>query len=143
MKSKSKVTKGNTIKKGAMIKALQKTLGIVSEACEKVKISRKTHYEWLKKDSEYKEKVDDIDEASIDFVEGKLFQKINGIRIGKYIKGKLQIYEVPPSDTAIIFFLKTKAKKRGYIEKVEQIVEHKGEGFSLVINEKKDKEVRK
>jgi hypothetical protein len=87
-------------KKKMMIDALKKTLGNVSAAASQVGISRNTHYDYLKSDNNYRKEVDSISEMAIDFVEGKLFESIqNG------------------SDTAIIFYLKTKAKARGYIEK--------------------------
>lgn len=35
-------------KKGLMLEALEKSLGIVSTACKMVDISRQTHYAWLK-----------------------------------------------------------------------------------------------
>lgn len=105
-----------------MLAALEKSLGIVKTACNSVGISRNTHYEWLKNDPEYKSEVEAIGEGSIDFVESKLFEKINGVQIGKYDEdGVLHVYEHPPSDTAIIFFLKTRAKARGYVEKQEII----------------------
>lgn len=108
------------IKKRAMIEALEKSLGIVSTACSQVGISRQTHYEWLKEDEKYKESVEDISEMAIDFVESKLHEKINGVTVQTFnSKGEPQIYDQAPSDTAIIFFLKTKAKKRGYIERQE------------------------
>lgn len=107
------------ITKKAMIEALEKSLGIVSTACNSVGISRQTHYRWLAEDPEYKRQVDDISEAAIDFAESKLHEKISGVTIGKMNDGELQVYEQPPSDTAIIFYLKTKGKKRGYIEKQE------------------------
>lgn len=113
------VTNSDIIKK-QMIEALKKSLGIVSTACENCDISRQTHYRWLSEDEDYKSQVEDITESSIDFVESKLFEKIDGITVQTInAKGLPVIYEQAPSDTAIIFFLKTKAKKRGYIEKQE------------------------
>jgi hypothetical protein len=90
-----------TLKK-AMIEALKKSLGIVTTACKEVGIERQTHYNWLKDDPEYKAQVESLDDMVLDFAESKLHQSINN-----------------GSDTATIFFLKTKGKKRGYIEKQE------------------------
>lgn len=117
------------ITKKAMIEALKKSLGIVSTACQSVEISRQTHYRWLAEDADYKSQVEDISEDAIDFVESKLHEKIDGITIQTYnSKGDPVIYEQAPSDTAIIFYLKTKAKKRGYIERqeIDQKTEHSG-----------------
>ncbi len=65
-------------------------------------IDRKTYYNWIKTDILFKSQIDDILEDKIDFVESKLIEKIkeNDLR-------------------AIIFYLKTKAKHRGYSEKYE------------------------
>jgi hypothetical protein len=94
------------IHKKAMLKALEKSLGVVTTACKFVDISRETHYRWLREDAEYKEAVECISDIAIDFAESKLHDNIeNG------------------SDTAIIFYLKTKGKKRGYIERQEIAVE--------------------
>jgi hypothetical protein len=90
------------IKKKAMLEALQQTLGVVTPACEIVGISRITHYEWMKTDENYKKSVDDIANIAIDFAESKLYSQIkNG------------------DTTATIFYLKTKGKTRGYIERTE------------------------
>ena len=90
------------LKKREMIKALIKSLGVVTLACEKVGIERSTHYDWLKADEKYKQAVEDIAEVELDFAESMLHKQIQD------------------KDTAAtIFFLKTKGKKRGYIERQE------------------------
>ena len=89
-------------KKRAMIKALNDTLGVVTTACEAVGLARSTHYKWLKEDPDYKEAVEDTSEIALDFVESQLFDQIrNG--------GAAQT----------IFYLKTKGKKRGYVEQLD------------------------
>lgn len=104
-----------------MIEALEKSLGVISHACRIAGIDRSTHYDWLLKDPDYKKAYEEIDEMAIDFVESKLFEKIKGVEISKGTdkEGEPLIYSVPPSDTAMIFFLKTRAKKRGYVERTE------------------------
>jgi len=98
-----KTTK-TTPKKELMIETLQKCLGIVTTACLKVGLNRSTHYGWLKEDPDYKARVDEVDDLVIDFAESQLHKSIqNG------------------SDTATIFFLKTKGKRRGYVERSETI----------------------
>lgn len=106
--------------KKALVVALQTYHGIISDACRKVGISRQTYYDWLKNDPEFKAAAEETQEEAIDFVESKLFEKVSGVKVGKHdSEGELVVYEQPPSDTAIIFYLKTKAKKRGYIERQE------------------------
>jgi hypothetical protein len=90
------------IKKGQMLEALEKSLGIVTTATKAAGISRETHYRWMKEDPEYKEKVDSIGDIALDFAESQLHKQI---REG--------------NSTATIFFLKTKGKNRGYIERQE------------------------
>lgn len=90
------------IKKKAMLEALESSLGIVSKACKDVGICRKTHYDWLKDDPEYAKEVALIDDMAIDFAESSLHEQIKD--------------KVP---TSTIFYLKTKGKKRGYVEKQE------------------------
>lgn len=106
--------------KKAILEALEAKYGIVTEACRSIGLNRSTYYEWLKNDPEFKQAVEEITDTAIDYVEGKLFEKIGGVEVQTYNqKGEPVIYTQPPSDTAIIFYLKTKAKKRGYIEKSE------------------------
>ena len=106
------ITKPNTIKELdlrqlAMIEALEKCLGIVTTACKQVEIARTTHYEWLKTNRLYRKAVKDIENVALDFAESHLHKQI--------AKGN-------PLST--MFYLKCKAKKRGYIE--QNIVEIRG-----------------
>jgi hypothetical protein len=95
------------IQKKAMIEALEKSLGIVTTACKMVGIARSTHYLWISTDEAYKEAVDGVADLTLDFVESQLHKQIQ--------KGEV---------TSTIFYLKTKGKKRGFIEKQE--IEHSG-----------------
>jgi len=101
--------------KSQILEALEEYNGIVSSACASIGLARSTYYLWLKEDAEFAKQVDDITDVAIDFVESKLFEKIKGVQV----MGKEDVYDLPPSDTAIIFYLKTKGKKRGYVEKSE------------------------
>ena len=89
-------------KKTQLIENLKLCKGIVANACEVVGVSRGTFYKWYKEDEEFKAQVDDINEATLDFVESKLLENIK--------KGEV---------TSIIFYLKTKGRNRGYQEKAE------------------------
>lgn len=85
-----------------MIEALIEARGIVTSACNATQIPRATYYWWVNHDADFKAAVNDVQEIAIDFVEGKLYDKISG------------------GDTiATIFYLKTRAKHRGYVEKQE------------------------
>lgn len=88
--------------KKAMLDALEKSLGIVTSACKTVGIGRTTHYLWMDSDPEYKAAVDSIADVAIDFAESQLHKQIK-----------------EGNSTATIFFLKTKGKKRGYVERQE------------------------
>jgi hypothetical protein len=98
----------NTPKKEAMLEALEKSLGIVSTACKMVDMGRTTHYQWLKEDADYKKAVDSIQDSVLDFAESHLYKLVK---------------EGNPAAT--IFFLKTKGKKRGYIERQEIEIQEK------------------
>lgn len=90
------------ISKKAMIEALEKSLGIVTTACKQVGIARVTHYEWMKTDAEYKEAVESIADLALDFAESQLHKQIQNGEV-----------------SSTIFYLKTKGKKRGYVERQE------------------------
>ena len=73
----------------------------ISAACRATNVGRKTYYDWLKKEA-FAEEVYNQKEELIDYVESKL---ISNIKDGER--------------ASIMFFLKTQAKHRGYIEKQE------------------------
>jgi len=85
-----------------MIKALEQSLGIVTTAAKIAGIDRSTHYEWLKTDEDYNQKVIDLENVTLDFAESQLHKQVK-----------------EGNTTATIFLLKTKGKKRGYIERQE------------------------
>jgi len=85
--------------KKALLEALEKHLGIVTPACKESGLSRTQHYKWLKEDKEYRQAVKELENVALDFAESALHQQIK--------KGN-------PLST--MFYLKCRAKKRGYIE---------------------------
>lgn len=104
-----------------LLEALYKTLGNVSEACKMLGLNRAVHYQYCSNDPDYKQAVKDVSEKAIDFVESKLFELINGVTT-QTGHNERRVYKTKPDTTAIIFYLKTKAKHRGYVEK-QQIEE--------------------
>jgi hypothetical protein len=88
--------------KRRVIEALQLSHGIVTSACEAAQIPRSTFYLWLNSDPVFKQAVEDTQDIALDFVEGKLMDQINN-----------------KDTTAMIFYLKCRGKKRGFVEKME------------------------
>ena len=101
--------------KKKVLEALEKTLGIVTTACKNVGISRSQFYTWHREDEQFKKDVDSVEGMALDFAESKLLENIKSKK-----------------ETSIIFYLKTKGKKRGYIEKQE--IDHNHEGKGIVPN---------
>lgn len=88
--------------KKAFIEAYRANTGNATKSSEAVGISRRTYTNWKKTDPDFAAAIDAVDEEQIDIAESEL---------NKHIKsGNL---------TAIIFYLKTKGKGRGYVERVE------------------------
>jgi hypothetical protein len=101
-------------KKARFPEVLRDSLGIVTNACLKLKIGRPTYYKWCREDPEFNAACDAVQEYTMDFVEGKLLELIN---------------EKHPA--AIIFYAKTKGKNRGYVERMETT----GAGGGAIKNE--------
>ena len=94
--------KSRHIKKESMLKALEKSLGIVTVACKNSDVPRSTYYKWLNEDEDFALAVKEIENIALDFAESQLHKQIS-----------------ENSTPATIFYLKTKGKKRGYIERQE------------------------
>ena len=95
----------------------EKSLGVLKTACEASGMCRKTIWEWRKKYPEFDERCHECEEVALDFVESKMFKKID-----KGDKG---------SESLIIFYLKTKGKGRGYIERQELDVNAEVKGVTV------------
>tara|TARA_R110001632_G_scaffold41333_3_gene103792 strand:+ start:1711 stop:2061 length:351 start_codon:yes stop_codon:yes gene_type:complete len=88
--------------KKAIIEALEKHLGIVTTACRIVGVGRTTYYGWLNDDEEFAKQVEDIQNVALDFAESQLHKQIGD-----------------GNTSATIFYLKTKGKGRGFVERQE------------------------
>lgn len=88
-----------TAERDALLIALQKKSGNISEACKAANLGRATYYRWLNNDPEFAQACQDIKESIIDLAESQLYQEIKNSNL-----------------TAIIFYLKCQAKHRGYSE---------------------------
>ncbi len=85
-----------------IIKALKETNGLLTMAATKSGIGYRTVCRYVAEFPSVKEAAQDAKEAMLDFAEGKLFKKIKA-----------------GDNVAILFYLKTQGKARGYIEKTE------------------------
>jgi hypothetical protein len=109
--------------KEAVIAALTETCGIVTSACQHAEVGRTQFYKWMKEDPEFAQQVKDIENVALDFVESKLMENIENNDVA-----------------SVIFFLKTKGKNRGYVERQE--VEHDvAKGKRITLEVKADEEV--
>ena len=117
------MNKSRHIKKESLLKALEQSLGIVTVACKKADVPRSTFYKWLNEDDEFAKQVKDIENIALDFAESQLHKQISD-----------------NSTAATIFYLKTKGKKRGYVER-QEITGADGmpTHFEIEIIENKDK----
>ena len=93
-------------KKKKFMVAFKESKAIVTVSCITTGISRQTFYNWMENDEAFKLEVEDARELQIDFVESKLLDMIEA-----------------GDTTAIIFYLKTRGKNRGYNEKIAIISE--------------------
>lgn len=88
------------VRKKVFLDVFKKNLGIITHACDAADIDRSTFYRWQREDMEFAAALTEIDDCQIDVLETALFQRVE--------RG---------DTTAIIFGLKCKGKKRGWVEK--------------------------
>lgn len=87
--------------KKLFLAAFHRKMGNVSMTCRAINIGRRTYYSWCEKDPEFKAEVEEIQESLIDMVESRFYKKM--LEDG--------------DTTSMIFYLKTKGKHRGYVER--------------------------
>ncbi len=86
-----------------IIKVIEATYGVLSDAAKKLKISRATLYNWIRDDPDLQDSVDDSRERLKDLTESKFIKHL--------LAGK---------EWAIRFSLQTLCKDRGYVPRIEQ-----------------------
>jgi len=118
--NKKKERRSTRFLKRQFVENFFKKTGNISELCRETGVSRQTYYDWMEKDEKFKKNIEIQQEGILDFAESKLLKLIDEKNVA-----------------AVIFFLKTKGKGRGYVERVEQLF--KGDKFSpLVVKIVKD-----
>jgi hypothetical protein len=85
------------------IQAIEESHGLVTQAAKKLGVDRSAIYKARDRHPAIKQALEDSREQTTDIAESKLYQQIN--------EGNI---------TAIIFYLKTQGKNRGYIERQER-----------------------
>lgn len=83
-------------------KAITDAKGLITVAAKRLGCSPNTIYAHIEKNPTVKQAMEDARAAMTDFAESALYAKIQG-----------------GDTTAIIFYLKTQGKKRGYVERQE------------------------
>jgi len=100
------------------IDAITEANGLISVAARRLGVTRGAVYKAMQNHPEITQAVEDARERTTDLAEAKLFQKIND-----------------GDNTAIIFYLKTQAKKRGYVERQEYTGAEGGDVTVRVVRE--------
>lgn len=85
----------------AMLQALRLHKGLITYACKAAGISRQAHYDWMHGCEAYKQAVNEIDDFVLDHIENAAMKMI----------------DTGNNPAVLIFYLKTKGKKRGFVEK--------------------------
>ena len=98
-------TKKKKVSNDDIVHTYEKKGANISATCIALGIDRKTFYNRRKASEELNDRLSSVEESLIDFAESKLMKAITDDNL-----------------TATIFYLKTKGRNRGYVEKVEQEV---------------------
>ena len=94
----------------------------MSDIAANFKVARNTVYAWCRDDPNFAQTLEDSRERFVDLAESNLRKLVAGVPAietdengDKRFAGWIE----RPSETAIIFTLKTRGKKRGYVERSE------------------------
>lgn len=98
------MTKPARLKATDYAQAITEAQGLISVAARRLGVSRSAVYNAVNRHKRVAEALQDARERTTDLAEGKLYSKINDGDI-----------------TAIIFYLKTQGKTRGYVERQERV----------------------
>lgn len=107
--------------------AFEKTLGVVTPAAQMIGVKRSTIYRWREMYPEFDRACKEISEMAVDFVETKMFKKIESGGKG--------------SETLMIFYLKCKGKHRGYVEKQEVDMNAEVKGVTVNVSSPETKQI--
>lgn len=99
--------------KDTVIEAMTKNLCIVTASCKAAGIERSLFYVWYAQDLEFKKRIDDLENVVLDFAESKLLKSINDENV-----------------PAILFFLRTRGRSRGYTERTQTDITTNGESLN-------------
>ena len=84
------------------VEAIQRANGLISVAARSLGVTRRAVYKARDRHEKIRQAIEDARETTLDFAEGKLIEQIKS-----------------GNTTALIFFLKTQGKQRGYIERAQ------------------------
>lgn len=105
-------------RKEKLLKALEKNLGIITPSCREVGCTKKTYYDYIKADPEFKKAVEALSETALDLAEAMLLVKIK-----------------EGSERSIHFYLSRKGKSRGYGDKMDIDVSNKNINFKFNLDD--------
>lgn len=98
--------------------ALRESHGYVSVTARRLACDARTVYRCMERYPELAEVRKEVREAEKDTAEHMLSKLVRGVQV---LDSKGQVFLEPPNLGAICFYLKTQAKDRGYIERVENL----------------------
>jgi hypothetical protein len=90
--------------KKRLLQALINNNGLVHPSCREAGLGYGTYYNYYKSDPDFKKAVDEINNINLDWVEQKLYQKID-----------------EGNDKCILFYLQYKGRTRGYANSANNI----------------------
>ena len=111
-----------TKKQNLMIESLGQQLGNITVACNECKVSRQTHYDWIRKNPLYAKAVERVQDELLDMAENSLHRQI----LDKNVQ-------------ATMFYLKNKGRVRGYADRQEISVSGGVSDFVKSFNETYEK----